>query len=382
MADAALKALLAGLGGRLEEFHDKVGPVVTVFEDMRDAEGDDIVEYLRVKQQLLLSYVTNLVFYVQLKLKGESCSNHPVMNSLMELRYAMEKMRPLDGKLKYQIDRLVKLAGMGEQEQTSSTLRPNPMALLAKEGGDGEQESSENESEDGDSDDGRGKEGTLIAGGDGIYRPPRMESARFDDAEAKAERQEERLKQKRKKIKNSEIFDALREEFTSAPEASTSTGMSSMSGLEKKLKADAQERTDFEEDRFVRMTMTKKEKQAIKRKEREISQNNLLGGFGANVDDLDDLAESFRDVSEMAGASSGRGKKGGVGIGGRGDFFDSDDDDVQGLGRPKGKNRMKAATAAAGSEDAMTRAARMFSQSGVDHFESSDVPTKKKRKKQ
>ena len=222
----------------------------------------------------------------------------------MGLRYAIEKMRPMDGKLKYQIDRLVKLAEKGEQEQVSSTLRPNPMALLAKDDDDNESDKhSDNDSGDEGNVSKRGN--ALVAGGDGVYRPPRIESARFDDAEAKAERQEEKLKQKRKKIKNSEIFDALREEFTSAPEASTSTGMSSMSGFEKKLKADAKERTDFEEDRFVRMTMTKKEKQAIKKKEREVTQNNILSSFGANVDDLDDLVDSFKDVSDATGEGEG-----------------------------------------------------------------------------
>ena len=49
-----LKELLAHLSGRLDEFNDKVGPVVQIFKDMRSVEGDDVVEYLRVKQQLLL----------------------------------------------------------------------------------------------------------------------------------------------------------------------------------------------------------------------------------------------------------------------------------------------------------------------------------------
>ena len=69
-----LKSLLATLSGRLDEFKENVASVVEVFGEMRDAEGDDVVDYLRVKQQLLLSYVTNLVFYVQLKLKGEELS--------------------------------------------------------------------------------------------------------------------------------------------------------------------------------------------------------------------------------------------------------------------------------------------------------------------
>ena len=39
--------------------------------------------------------------------------DHPVMRQLLELRYAMEKMRPLDAKLQYQIDRLLKVRNSG-----------------------------------------------------------------------------------------------------------------------------------------------------------------------------------------------------------------------------------------------------------------------------
>ena len=95
-----------------------------------------------------------------------------------------------------------------------------------------------------------------------------------------------------------------------------------------------------------------------------MSQNNILSGFGANVDDLDGLVDSFKD-GNAAGASNGSKRKaGGVGIGGRGNFADSDDDDngqpVQ--QKPRGKSKVRAATSAAGSEDAMTRAARLFGQ--------------------
>jgi hypothetical protein len=45
----------------------------------------------------------------------------------------MEKMRSLDGKLKHQIDRLIKLSTQSTDETAgSSSLRPNPSALLSK----------------------------------------------------------------------------------------------------------------------------------------------------------------------------------------------------------------------------------------------------------
>jgi U3 small nucleolar RNA-associated protein 3 len=47
---------------------------------------DDIVDYLEVKQQLLLSYCLNAVFYLYMKAQGQSVRSHPVMKQLLELR--------------------------------------------------------------------------------------------------------------------------------------------------------------------------------------------------------------------------------------------------------------------------------------------------------
>lgn len=376
------------LGTKAEDLNGKIEPLLEFFDnEMKYEKGDEILDYLRVKKQLLLSYVTNLMFYIKLKLEGKSCASHPVMDSMLELRYAMEKMRPMDGKLKYQIDRLVEAAdnvvgGQGDQRKSGGgSTRPNPMALLAKDdgraivdklaesNGNDDDDDEEEEGEEGDENGDRSKKDDNE--GDGIYRPPRMEAAFYMDAETKAEKQEAALKRKRKKLKNSEIFDALREEFTVAPEMSTSTGISGLSGLEKKLREDANERTNFEEERFIRMTQTRKEKQAIKRKEREISQTNILGGFG-NVDDLDDLVDSFKEVSESGGAAAAKKMKGGsLGMNGRGDFAFDDDS----AGKGKKSNAMAVTTSAASSQDAITRAAMAFSRGD------GSKATKKKKKK-
>jgi hypothetical protein len=81
---------------------------------------------------------------------------------------------------------------------------------------------------------------------------------------------EDKIKRKKNKIKNSEILDALRDEFGQAPEVKTSLYLlrslpflspqeSSSSGLGKLSKEqqaiddEIEERRKFEEDRFVRL---------------------------------------------------------------------------------------------------------------------------------
>jgi hypothetical protein len=79
-------------------------------------------------------------------------------------RYAMEKMRALDGKLKHQIDRLMKLSVRSESDPSgSSSLRPNPLALLAK---DGKDDDSEEESD-------------MKASSSEFYRAPKMAAAPY-----------------------------------------------------------------------------------------------------------------------------------------------------------------------------------------------------------
>ena len=76
----------------------------------------------------------------------------------------MEKMRALDGKLKHQIDRLMKLSTRSESDPSgSSSLRPNPLALLAK---DGKDDDSEDESD-------------IKATSSEFYRAPKMAAAPY-----------------------------------------------------------------------------------------------------------------------------------------------------------------------------------------------------------
>jgi U3 small nucleolar ribonucleoprotein protein LCP5 len=392
---AKLVALISSLSEKFEDLNEKVAPLLEYFDkSMKYVKGDEVLDYLKVKKQILLSYVTNLVFYVQLKLEGKSCADHPVMAALLELRYAMEKMRAMDGKLKYQVDRLLKAVETGAAGDKSGGMRPNPMALLAKDDGCSIAEKIDDEDDDDDEEDGDASDdddrknnnnnNSSSNNNDGIYRPPRMEAAYFMDAESKAEKQEEALKRKRKKLKNSEIFDALRSEFSSAPEVSGSTGISSLSALEKKLKEDARERQDFEEDRFVRMTVTRKEKQAMKKSERDMQSTNVLGGFG-NVDDLDELVDQFNEVAEASGSNK-KGKKGGsIGVGGRGnfEFGDGGDGDARSSSAgadAKGKRRRSAADAAS-SMDAISKAAMAFTNTSTSGSGGGSGKKKKKTSK-
>jgi U3 small nucleolar ribonucleoprotein protein LCP5 len=75
---------------------------------------------LEVKYQLLLQYIANLAFIIQLKLSGKQVESHPVVQSLIELRVMLEKMKPVEQKLKYQIDKVVRTAVVGDQDNEAN----------------------------------------------------------------------------------------------------------------------------------------------------------------------------------------------------------------------------------------------------------------------
>ena len=75
------------------------------------------VSYLEAKYLLLLHYCIHLVFYVLLKAEGRSVRDHPVISRLVEIRAFLEKARPIDKRLRYQMDKLLAAAALVQVSQ-------------------------------------------------------------------------------------------------------------------------------------------------------------------------------------------------------------------------------------------------------------------------
>lgn len=91
------------------------------------AEG---VSYLEAKHLLLLHYCINIVFYLLLKAEGRPVRDHPVIARLLELRAYLEKIRPIDKKLQYQMEKLLMVAQLQVRHPwppISSISSPSPL---------------------------------------------------------------------------------------------------------------------------------------------------------------------------------------------------------------------------------------------------------------
>ncbi|CAF9905069.1 MAG: hypothetical protein HETSPECPRED_004862 [Heterodermia speciosa] len=103
-------------------------------DDASLAPPPDGISLLDTKNQLLLSYLHNLVFFVILKLRNlepqsdaasiEPTSDETVLKTLVSLRVYLERgVRPLESRLKYQLDKLLLATNNAESQSQNNFLR-------------------------------------------------------------------------------------------------------------------------------------------------------------------------------------------------------------------------------------------------------------------
>ena len=101
---------VVGIAGEAEATMTKL---VAKLEDDpgRLAQG---IDFLDIKNGLLAEYNANLAFLVMRKTRGELIEGDKAVERLCYLRTMMEKIRPIEHKLKFQIDKYVNLAETGQ----------------------------------------------------------------------------------------------------------------------------------------------------------------------------------------------------------------------------------------------------------------------------
>ena len=195
-----LSEIYDDLKDRLKDVNDATRSLkeeCAALNDHKDVVDDDIVDYLEVRQQLLLSYCVNMTYYAYLKTLGKSIEQHPVIRQLAEQRYLIEKMRPLDAKLKYQIDRLLTYASLDEKEMKSVSLRPNLAAMLDDDDSDDDNDNDQAEDESDDDndpvDDSDDDDSKINKKSNQIYKAPKLAAMPYQDTESAIEKREKQI---------------------------------------------------------------------------------------------------------------------------------------------------------------------------------------------
>jgi U3 small nucleolar ribonucleoprotein protein LCP5 len=285
------------------------------------------ISLLNTKSEILLSYLQNLVFLVLLQVRQLSASaatengaangvhgdttslQLEVAQKLTQLRVYLEKgARPLEGRLKYQLDKVLKAAEDSQRMQQQQT---NDKSVKSRQRSDesededasgSEEEIDQDEEAEDDQDvDELAYRPNLAAfarpdkeaakpsaksttNADGIYRPPKIKPTALpqSDPDRRGDREA------RRRPKSRVIDEFVQAELSAAPLAEASIGSTIQAGGRiVKTKFDREkeaERRAYEENNFVRLPKESK-------KERAKRGTTNRAGYGG---------EDFRDLGRDA----------------------------------------------------------------------------------
>lgn len=267
----------------------------------KDASSDVSIEpppggisLLDTKSEILLSYLHNLVFLIIFQLRHTTSNDHSdnatesadtslrdeAVKKLIELRVFLDRgVRPLEGRLKYQVDKVVKAAEDAERAVRPAKSRKSKKASKADDSGsdgvssDGESASGSEKDSDEESEEDmdemayrpnvaafskakpegekqRQAKSATQAPSDGIYRPPKIMPTALPTTDR-------REREDRRPRRSNVIDEFVSAEMSSAPMAEPSIGSTIIAGgRQTKSKQDREreaERARYEETNFVRL---------------------------------------------------------------------------------------------------------------------------------
>jgi U3 small nucleolar ribonucleoprotein protein LCP5 len=278
---------LKDLKEKIEEVKSKLKPLEKKIED-EDFELSKGISFLDVKYNVMLSYIINLSYYFMLKLNGQKIENHPVIEQLIKERTILEKMKPLELKLKYQIDKLVKMANgsISSELQDPLQFKPNPKNMINSE--------DEEDQKDKDSEETK------------LYRPPKIVPMHFEEKPISRNIGELSKREQRRAAKSRLLRD-LQEQYDSRPEELTAAGTGyGLHEVATKMDEKLLEKQRYEEENFMRFTLTREEKKARKRMNKRRGVMSLQEEFN-NLGDFRDLEGLNNTVNEEDEANYGSG---------------------------------------------------------------------------
>ncbi|KAK2060381.1 Sas10/Utp3/C1D family protein [Colletotrichum caudatum] len=280
------------------------------------------ISLLDTKNELLLSYLQNLVFLILLKLRNaKKQSKHngntdetteAVVKKLVELRLYIEKgVRPLEDKLRYQIEKILRAADDAERHAHA--------VKAAKGAGSGESGSDDNSGSDEDEDEDEELKADRLQARpdafvrpaaasaavstdhkDGVYRPPRIAPTVMPS--------ERREKTERRPLKSATMDEFIEHEMSTAPIAEPSIGTTIVNGGRKmKTAADRkteEERREYEETNFVRLPT-----QSKKAKAQEAAKTGRSGRMQFGGEEWRDLGEGVDRINRLTARKSGGGTR-------------------------------------------------------------------------
>ena len=284
----------------------------------------DGISLLDVKNDLLLSYLQHLVFLLLLRLKHVSHTSdqqtnlgRDIVKRLIELRAYLDRgVRPIEGRLRYQIDKVLRAAddakrtetqrsrsnGVEKKTKTRKTREDSDISASDSASDDDSDASEADDTEDDNEASAAPNRALLLqtarnqasakavkqrqsSSKDGIYKPPRLNPVSMPEASSRSREDAEDTRLARRR-KNALLDEYINEEHSSAPAAQPSIGSNNTildrgrqhTSLSTRDRDRERERLEYEERNFTRLPgISKSEKR--KDKARQVREaRDMFGG--------------------------------------------------------------------------------------------------------
>lgn len=289
------------------------------------------ITLLDAKNEIFLAYLQGLALrnlnVIRSLKNGSSVEdvqklNDSITKKLVEQKVYLERgVRPLEGKIKYQTERVIKAAedeDRVDKLKTNGVKKVNGSARKGWEEDDGSASDSEDEddSEEFDEDeealarpnaaslnknirDNAESDRRAKTKEDGVYRPPRVSATTMPTVSAREEKQD------RRPARSRTLDEYINTELSAAPVAQPSIGSTIAAGgrrdKDARQLAREQERRNYEETNMVRLPKESK-KELSKQKSRDRQRDG--GGFGG--DEWRGLGESVDRIGDLTKRKGGR----------------------------------------------------------------------------
>ncbi|KAI9105300.1 Sas10/Utp3/C1D family-domain-containing protein [Phlyctochytrium arcticum] len=291
--------LLSDFKVKVGDLRERLAPLIANMQSGKLPTSSG-VSLLEVKIHNMLSYVTNIAYYLLLKLHGKPVEGNGVISELVELRIVLEKTKPLEQKLKYQIEKLVKAASMQEDQSGGPIeadgvamdplqFKPNPSGMVTQveKKADGEKEEEKS----------------------GLYRPPKVAPMHYEEKVGKKAKTGKLTAQAKERASKSRLLRDLKSQFDNRPEEMTAEG-TGYGAREVGASRDDEkwtEREQFEEENFTRLNVTREDKKLEKRLRDRGAQMRFQDEFQALEEDFRDFSSVQRAVEQEDEINFGRG---------------------------------------------------------------------------
>jgi len=269
-----------------------------LLHELKDAKSENDqsegISFLQLKNRLLASYTSDLGFLMLKKCSGKGLTGEAAVERLVETRTVLEKIRPIDQKLRYQVDKLVNIAENGTVDQNDPLrYKPNPEGLTSKldEGSSDEEESAATDPSSSQ----KFKAPMNV--------PQYYNEGKSNDAAADNLQQQEKSQ---KRTISKAIMDSIKEQYLDTPdEVSHKSDV-----MKKKFIDDEREKIRLEEEHFIGMLVTKADRVRRKQMMTMTSIGDDITNFGRSVyDDKSTPTQFTKSAKKRKHSAAGHSKK-------------------------------------------------------------------------